>query len=280
MVERDLLTTREVARLLGVGTTSVKRWADSGVLRCVKTPGGHRRFPRDSVDAFLVLSRRQGGVAREDLPGRGHAWLLKLSRTQRVSEIIRALRAELRDQGAWFLVADSMKLVLDEVGDAWARGDITEVQEHIISERFARAVSRLSESISVPRDAGACVLMAAEGDDHTLGLYLAELCLREAGWRATWVGRKTPVHSACEFIAANRVAMVAVSASAFSRDAASLADQAERLERACEHKGVPLLLGGMGRWPEQPRYARRLYTFSEMRSFLDQLADSHDRRAG
>ena len=34
-----------------------------------------------------------------------------------------------------------------------------------------------------------CLLACAEGDDHTLGLSLAELCLREAGWATLWAGR-------------------------------------------------------------------------------------------
>jgi photoactive yellow protein len=44
-----LLSTREVSDMLGVGTTSIKRWADEGELECVRTPGGHRRFPLRSV---------------------------------------------------------------------------------------------------------------------------------------------------------------------------------------------------------------------------------------
>ena len=35
----DLLTTADAARLAGVGASSVKRWADSNLLRCVRTAG-------------------------------------------------------------------------------------------------------------------------------------------------------------------------------------------------------------------------------------------------
>ena len=47
-----LLTTREAARYLGVGTTSVKRWADEGLLRCERTAGGHRRFRLSEIERF------------------------------------------------------------------------------------------------------------------------------------------------------------------------------------------------------------------------------------
>lgn len=48
----DLLSTRAAAALLGVGTTTIKRWADEDVLVCVKTAGGHRRFRRSDLEAL------------------------------------------------------------------------------------------------------------------------------------------------------------------------------------------------------------------------------------
>jgi excisionase family DNA binding protein len=257
--------------LLGVGTTSVKRWADSGLLRCVKTPGGHRRFPRDSVDTFFARNPHE--IESGKPPGHSDrdAWLVRLTQGMGASEIARGLQAEHSRHGSWFAVADVMADVLDEIGRAWARGDITVIQEHIISERIARATARLSEGISIPQDALVCLLMAAEGDEHTLGLNLVELCMREAGWKVTWAGRRTPVHLVCEFIASSDVDMVAVSASEYSRDSTTLADQAARLEATCENLDIPLLLGGKGLWPENPRYGRRLHAFQQLRELLNEL---------
>jgi excisionase family DNA binding protein len=257
--------------LLGVGTTSVKRWADSGLLRCVKTPGGHRRFPRDSVDVFLARNRDEIDSGKLSPQSPCDTWLLRLVQGMGSSEIARGLQAEHSRHGSWFAVADAMADVLDEIGRAWARGDITVIQEHIISERIARATTRLSEAISIPQDALVCLLMAAEGDDHTLGLNLVELCMREAGWKVTWIGRKTPVHLVCEFIARSDIDMVAVSASEYSRDSATLNVQAARLEAVCEHLDIPLILGGKGMWPENPRYGRRLHTFQQLRELLNEL---------
>jgi excisionase family DNA binding protein len=54
--EGDLLTTREVARLLRVSDETVRRLASSGQLAFHTTPGGHRRFKRSHVEHYLSAS--------------------------------------------------------------------------------------------------------------------------------------------------------------------------------------------------------------------------------
>ena len=51
--ERPYLTPGQVAVLLHVSPKTVNRWADMGLIPCVTTLGGHRRFHRDSVQAVV-----------------------------------------------------------------------------------------------------------------------------------------------------------------------------------------------------------------------------------
>ena len=48
-----LLRPNEVAALFQVSPKTVTRWARAGKLRCVRTMGGHRRFPVDAVQRAL-----------------------------------------------------------------------------------------------------------------------------------------------------------------------------------------------------------------------------------
>ncbi|WP_396659531.1 MerR family DNA-binding transcriptional regulator [Microbacterium sp.] len=47
------LSIGEVAAKLGVAVSTVRNWDSDGKLRSVRTPGGHRRFLADQVDALL-----------------------------------------------------------------------------------------------------------------------------------------------------------------------------------------------------------------------------------
>lgn len=49
----DFCSTREAASLLGVSIKTVQLWAESDILKAWKTPGGHRRILRQSVDGLL-----------------------------------------------------------------------------------------------------------------------------------------------------------------------------------------------------------------------------------
>jgi excisionase family DNA binding protein len=52
----DLLRPRDVADLMGVRATTVARWARQGLINAVLTPGGHRRYRRAEIHAYLQTS--------------------------------------------------------------------------------------------------------------------------------------------------------------------------------------------------------------------------------
>lgn len=47
-------SSKDLARMLSVNESTIKRWADSGKLRCFKTIGHHRRFRVEMVSEFIT----------------------------------------------------------------------------------------------------------------------------------------------------------------------------------------------------------------------------------
>jgi excisionase family DNA binding protein len=48
-----LFTTNDVANILRVDKSTIKRWTDEGKLKCFRTPGGHRKFHSEDVYDFM-----------------------------------------------------------------------------------------------------------------------------------------------------------------------------------------------------------------------------------
>lgn len=53
MKEQDWLSLSEASELLGVHPTTLRRWADSDSIPCLRTPGGHRRFRTADLSAWM-----------------------------------------------------------------------------------------------------------------------------------------------------------------------------------------------------------------------------------
>ena len=141
-------------------------------------------------------------------------------------------------------------------------------QEHVASATLARALALAAETLPVAATTNRCLLATAEGDDHTLGLSLAEICLRECGWRAEWAGNRTRPSDICERVAAGNVKMVALSASAAMSDRRVLRTQVRVVGSACQRAAIPLVLGGTGEWPDPPAFGTRLRSWSEFHALI------------
>jgi excisionase family DNA binding protein len=253
----ELLTTVEAARVAGVGASSVKRWADDGLLSVIRTVGGHRRFDRAALDRFL---RSRG--ADDDDPF--VATILAAQRHAVEGALLEA-RARL---GAWHRVADEVALALVELGERWASGRVSIAEEHVASECLLRSLARVTDVVPSRTDANVCLLACVEGDEHTLPLALAELVLRESGWGARWLGRQTPKSEILRIVRNGEVEMIAVSASAAQRDTARLAELAFELGSACRESGVGFVVGGSGAWPDPLEDAERLRSFTALHDYL------------
>ncbi len=58
-IQKKVLTTHEVAKYLNVITNTVIHWMNTGKLKGYRTPGGHRRIPKEELIRFIKANNME-----------------------------------------------------------------------------------------------------------------------------------------------------------------------------------------------------------------------------
>lgn len=250
------VSTAQVAEALGVGVTTIKRWVDEGVLPAHRTAGGHRKL----VLADVLRLVRQGSFPNQDLapllaPGRGdnaakcedleRRLFAALKRGE--GDAVRALIHGAFQQGVPLdLLADQVICpVMHRIGHEWERGTIDVFHEHRASQLCTAALHELMPRIS-PSAAGDRPLALGGGpekDPYVLAGLLAELVLRDRGWRVVNLGPNTPLSSFRKAMTELRPQLLWLTVSHVADPREFLADYQKLYEEA-EREGVPVAVGG------------------------------------
>lgn len=137
ILNSDWLTLAEAAKLLGVHTATLRRWANEGDMPVMLTQGGHRRFARADVERRMssrasaarssappdALAVQTLAHAREALPAERNAhWMATLDSATR--ERHRALGRSLLGLTLQYVASDDGDALLNEartLGREYAR---------------------------------------------------------------------------------------------------------------------------------------------------------------
>ena len=269
----EFMRLADVARHLGIGDTTLKRWADEGRIRCERTLGGHRRFPR--VEVLRVKARLGGADAfapgGPPGPSDSRLWLDvpgdPFEPTALTGRLL-LLRADARD---WAEAGDRLCAgLLAEIGERWAHGRMSCAEEHAMSRAVEIALAKIGHQLPVPPRAPSVILACPPGERHTLGLTLVETVLRERRARIVFLGADVPSRDLVEAIRRERPIAVGLSASSAPRPSHELLEPAKAAAAACAEAGARLVLGGSAAWPPV-RGATRVLTLMDLASLIDPL---------
>jgi MerR family transcriptional regulator, light-induced transcriptional regulator len=258
---RALLTSTEAADYLGASPTSVKRWADEGLLRCVKTAGKHRRFSVEELERFR--HERMGALSDvADLSTNAvQAWLddLRTGRMHRLRARLLDARAEL---GGWRAVGDRLVPVIEELEGVAKRNEMSSAEHRIAINRLARALMQISDAMIGGEDGPRALLATLDDDEDTLGLAMIEVALRELGWQTVWVGSLPAgeLGSAVDAVGAQLIALSALP----RENGNSHIERAERAGEIAREREITLLFAGRGKWPDAPTYGARVHELSRI----------------
>jgi MerR family transcriptional regulator, light-induced transcriptional regulator len=254
----------ELSRRSGVSNELLRAWERRyGLLRPSRSDGGYRLYSaederrvtamRENLErgmsaaeaARLALDENRGEAPAPDTRVLAQGVQQLRATLDRLDEpgAHAALDRLLAELSLETVLRDAVLPYLRELGERWARGQVSVAQEHFASRLIEGRLLALARGWNKGPGRRA-VLACPPGEQHTLPLVCFGLILRSRGWRNIYLGAETPpstAHMAADTVSADVVVMSAVSNDRF----ASIAKELRPLAR-----GRALALAGPGATPE------------------------------
>lgn len=197
---------KELAQIVGVSESSIKRWVDDALIRVTRTAGGHRRIRLQ--DALHFIRDRNLHVLRPDLlglpttgavrpseaPGAG---LLHLLRHGRSVDVRNALAQQYATGTPLAVLFDEQIAgAMEVLGTLWEEDAAGIFIEHRATAACIEAVSHLRGLLPTPPpDAPVAIGGAPPGDPYLLPSLMAATVFAEAGFADVNLGPDTPADS-------------------------------------------------------------------------------------
>lgn len=265
MTNEEQVGISAVERETGLSKDTLRVWERRyGFPKPSRDANGERAYPPDQVHLLRRIRRlmdqgaRPGrifamGIDALEAKARGEAPApaaggqpaeIELLRRHRIAELRSVLEQGALRGGLYEFVTGTAAPLTAKVGEAWARGELQVYEEHLFSEQLQAvlrgAIARLDGAGAVPR----VLLSTLPGEQHGLGLLMAQAVFALEGAGCVSLGTQTPVREIADAARAEGAQIVALSTSG-SYPAGQLKDGVAQL-RAALPAEVELWCGGGG----------------------------------
>ncbi len=187
--------TNEVAGIMGVNVSTIKRWADSGKIECYKTKGGHRTFHISHLRNFVKSDKKALSNINLNALVQGDSQLVDAIRDIDTAEIVRhAYRSVIgKDDSPFNSITNSLLIkglsysfifdeivlpVLVRIGERWKEGRLTITEEHLAAVRIKNLLVNLNNTTASIDSKLNAYCFTLINDKHDLPVYMAESILR------------------------------------------------------------------------------------------------------
>ena len=265
------LSSNDVAEILGVNISTLKRWTDSGVIECAKTAGGHRKFTMQHVRDYY---KNQGVAGKNNDLGLEHIQHKKiydLINKKNFSELARILAdASLESDdlsvstiinGA-YMKGIKVEFICDEiiepastiVENALRQGYLSHVETFISRKLITRVVEGLNQNKPNGSFNGKTALCVNFEDNlPDLGVVMSEIVLRHNGYNVLNTGSHADLGNLQAVVEKKKVDLILFFLCDMQCCMATVKENLEKTEaqtkeitQLAEKEGVKVLFGGTG----------------------------------
>ncbi len=254
---RPIISTRELAEAINVSESSLKRWADDGIINVSKTAGGHRRIAIGEAIRFIRSTKaplvRPDVLGLSDLsPGGEHltspddpsdrlfAHLFE-GRAREVRGLLLSLY--LAGQSVAQISDGPIRSAMTRLGELWKHDVAGVFLEHRATDICIQAIQLLRQFVE-PQDRRFVALGgAAPGDPYVIPSLLCATAMAAEGWQSINLGPDTPIESIQVATERHAPKLVWLSISSM-RDARELEKSLGQLAETLKSRDVAFVVGG------------------------------------
>jgi len=254
---RPIISTRELADAIDVSESSLKRWADEGLIEVSRTAGGHRRIAIGEAIRFIRATRspvvRPDVLGLTDLSPGGEHVVSPESPADRLYAHLRDGRARearglilsqyLAGQSVGQIADGPIHAAMARLGELWMHDRAGVYIEHRAVDICVQGVQQLRQFVEPGESGDLAMGGGPPGDPYILPSLLSATALAADGWRTMNLGPDTPFESLS--IAADRhgprLVWLCVSS---VRDAREMERAIERISTSLQQRGAMLVVGG------------------------------------
>lgn len=251
------LSSKQVAELLGVNESSVKRWADSGMLSCYKTPGGHRKFKKNDLLIFsskysyelkknIHLSQEPANMQKQSLDFEKIKKLLLIKLLKGSDDEIMDYLYSLHISGLSVtdLYDNVISGTMKRIGEMWMMKEISIEDEHISTSKIIKAIIRFHGKLEPNIKNGLTAFCGCpEKEFHELPLLSVNNILQYKGWNTIYAGVNLPVKSFISGIKLYKPDLVCLSAT-IAEDKERFLIDTKKIYNAAKNSGAYFVIGG------------------------------------
>lgn len=259
MTIKRTFSTREVAQMWNVSESTIKRWADSGELCCLRTPGGHRRFHLEDISGFqktrgfeatgfLTTEKWEEPEIEESLNRKRFDkvhelvfYLASQNQRRRVKDLLE--RLYMRGIGIVDLYDDVLFPVIEKSEKALAKGELTLAHEKLVKNNLDEAMALLFPQLIHRRQSGKTGLCAAPDHSCRIPVNAISRILETEGWDCLNLGGDVPFDAMAEMVEHEPVNLVCVVASNREQP---VNKKFESLSKSADNYRIPIVLTGSG----------------------------------
>ncbi|MGH9339610.1 MAG: helix-turn-helix domain-containing protein [Acidobacteriota bacterium] len=282
MTETRTFTTRELAQMWNVSEATIKGWTNREVLRCYRTPGGHRRFRLEDIRHFQMQQRFEanGLLSTEDWEDPDIEFCVNEKNFRKVQKSILYLavqnqrmrvrqfleRLYLRGMSLADLYDDILVPIAGEIKRSLEAEEMTVGETRVAGNNLEEALFAVFPSIIRRRKNGKTALCAAPDGFCRLLLNATSRILEVEGWDCLNLGSDVPFDAMTQMVEREPVNLVCIALN--RKDESLCCRQFETLyDVAGSYRAPTILLGPVFAEPNYRQSFSHDAFFPNFRSF-------------